>query len=328
MPIRVMTYNVRYFGHASRPLRGTASTKRGISRITDAVARLEVLPHVICLQEVETRSLRSSLSHSVSHVGETQLEAVMKSLDRALHYHGQAHRYRAHYFPAHTYQVRKARIYTTGLAILTREDLKVDLHNATEPFDITHRRSGPISRVKQSRICAHVTVSRNGDTVDIFNTHLSLPAFISRDVFRIPRRMGYGKNQELEIESLAAFVEERRSSDRYLIAGDFNSLPGSPAYDLILDRLNVRDPFPEVLGHSVDDLRTAWPTAGFLRFQMRLDHIFAGPGLRWLDFEDTHPYGFEEGKWHELSDHVPIIGRFAIRQPKVVVPGRISDAFT
>ncbi len=320
MPIRVMTYNVRYFGHASRPFRGAASTRRSISLITDAIARLERLPHVICLQEVETRSLRSTLSHTPSHVGETQLEAVMKALDRALHGHGQEHRYRAHYFHAHTYQVARARIYTTGLAVLTREDVQVDLHNADGPHDITHRRRGPMSRVKQSRVCAHVTVASGGDTVDIFNTHLSLPAFMSRDVFRISKRMGFGKNQEKEIESLARFVEARRSSERFLIVGDFNSLPGSPAYNLIMERLAVRDPFPEVFGHSVADLMTAWPTAGFLNFKMRLDHIFAGPGLEWLDFEDTHPYGFESGQWHELSDHVPIVGRFRIRRPLIVVP--------
>ena len=321
MPIRVMTYNVRYFGHASRVVRGAASTRRGIMLITDAIARLERLPHVICLQEVETRSLRSALSHTPSHIGETQLEAVMKSLDHALHRHGQEHRYRAHYFPAHAYQVGKQRIYTTGLAVLTREDVQVDLHNAEDPHDITHRRKGPIALMKQSRICAHVTVARGGDTIDVFNTHLSLPAFISRDLFRIARRMGYGKNQEKEIEALARFVEAKRTSDRYLVVGDFNSLPGSPSYNLIQERLKVRDPFPEVFGHTLQDLLSAWPTAGFLTFRMRLDHIFAGPGLEWLDFEDTHPYGLESGQWHELSDHVPIVGRFKIKRPMIVVPG-------
>src|SRR5688572_1699965 len=167
MPIRVMTYNVRYFGHTSRPFKGAASTRRGISLITDSIARLDHLPHVICLQEVETRSLRSSLSHTPSHINETQLDAVMISLDHALHRHGQEHRYRAHYFPAHAYQVAKTRIYTTGLAVLTREDVQVDLHNAEDPHDITHRRRGPIAMMKQSRICAHVTVARGCDTVDI-----------------------------------------------------------------------------------------------------------------------------------------------------------------
>ena len=173
---------------------------------------------MICLQEVETRSLRSSLSHTPSHIDETQLDAVMKSLDHALHRHGQNHRYRAHYFPAHAYQLAKARIYTTGLAVLTREDVQVDLHNADGPHDITHRRRGPISMVKQSRVCAHVTVARAGDTVDIFNTHLSLPAFISRDVFRIAHAHGLRQEPAKEIE-----VAGRRFVDS---APDLGSLPG------------------------------------------------------------------------------------------------------
>lgn len=306
-----MTYNVRYFGHVSRPFRGAMSTKLGVRGITDAIARLDLLPHVICLQEVETRSLRSTLSH---HDGaETQIESVMRSLERALDRHGKAHGYRPHYFPAHAYQLVGARIYTTGLAVLTRDDLAVDLHNS-KAHDITHRRNGVIGKLKQSRICAHVTVSRGSESIDIFNTHLSLPAFISRDVLRIPERMGHGDNQVKEVEALARFVAARKTSDRYLIVGDFNSLPGSPAYNSLLQQLDVRDPFPEVLGHSIDHLRSAWPTAGFLSFRMRLDHMFAGPGLEWIDFHDTHPFGVQEGHWHELSDHVPIVGRFEVRR--------------
>ena len=306
-----MTYNVRYFGHVA-PMRGAASRPLAIRRITDAIAALDVQPDVICLQEVETRSLRSKLSHTPSHMNETQLEAFMKQLDWSLHAADREHRYRAHYFPAHTYEVRKSQIYTTGLAVLVRDDDRVVAAFGGHG-DITHRRQGPSAKWKQSRICAHVAVStHDGWDVDIFNTHLSLPAFISRDFYRIPGRMGYGKNQAREIAALAAFVDEHRRSDRYLIVGDFNSLPGSPVYEQIQSQLAVRDPFPDVLGQSVASLRTTWPTAGFLRYRMRLDHIFAGPGLEWLDFHDTHPFG-AEGPWNGLSDHVPIVGRFAAR---------------
>ncbi len=307
-----MTYNVRYFGHVA-PMRGAASRRIAIDGITDAIAKLDTLPDVICLQEVETRSLRSTLSHTPSHMGETQIEAFMKRFDWALHHADRYHRYRPHYFPAHTYRLGKAHIYTTGLAVLVRDDDRV-IAAVGGHGEITHRRAGPSARWKQSRICAHVRVATSdGWDVDIFNTHLSLPAFFSKDFYRIPGRMGYGKNQSREIAALASFVEENKSSDRYLIVGDFNSLPGSPVYDQIQDVLHVRDPFPEVLGSSVDALRTAWPTAGFLRYRMRLDHIFAGPGLRWLDFEDTHPFG-APGPWDGLSDHVPIVGRFAAKR--------------
>ena len=318
MSFRVMTYNVRYFAHMAA-VKGAASTRRGVREIGLALARMEHLPHVICLQEVETRSLRSRMSHSPGEPEENQIQSFMRTLDAAMADQGRVHRFRAHYFPAHTYGVGRAKLYTTGLAVLVRSDVRVKRHNP-QPFDITHR---PTSRVgqflKQSRICAHVTVRcPDGDIVDIFNTHLSLPNLITPSFYRTPERMGYGRNQALEIRALANFVAENKTGDRYLVMGDFNSLPGSPAYDLICDVLDVHDPFPDLMGTSVLDLRTLWPTAGFMRFRMRLDHIFAGPGLRWLDFDDTHPFGVQ-GHWHGLSDHVPIVGRFEGNAARVSV---------
>lgn len=306
MQLRVMTYNVRYFGHAAA-IAGLGSTRRGVEAITQAIAELEALPHVICLQEVEARSLRSRWSHTPGQHQETQIQTVMKSLDLALSGAERAHRYRDLYFPVHQYRMGNAHLYTTGLAVLVRDDVEV-LSARTQ--DITHRRFRVTSRWKQSRACAHVAVrTPGGMAVDVFNTHLSLPAFISRDLMRIPSRMGHGVNQAKEIAALAEFVEGTRQSERYLVAGDFNSLPGSPAYNHLLERLRVHDPFPEALGSDVTRVQKEWPTAGFLKFKMRLDHIFVGPGLRWVDFEDTHPYG-TNGRWEGLSDHVPILGRF------------------
>lgn len=310
MQLRVMTYNVRYFGHAAA-IAGLGSTRRGIDSITMAIARLSALPHVICLQEVEARSLRSRWSHTPGQHSETQIQTVMKSLEGALDEVGRPHRYRDLYFPVHQYRMGNAQLYTTGLAVLVRDDVEV-LSAHTQ--DITHRRFRATSRWKQSRACAHVAVrTPGGVAVDIFNTHLSLPAFISRDLVRIPSRMGHGVNQAKEIAALAAFVDQSRQSERYVVAGDFNSLPGSPAYNHLLEKLGVHDPFPEALGTSVHRLRDDWPTAGFLKFKMRLDHMFVGPGLRWVDFEDTHPYG-SNGRWQGLSDHVPILGRFDLKR--------------
>lgn len=309
-----MTYNVRYFANLAR-VRGAASTRRGVAEIGAALAGLEQLPHVVCLQEVETRSLRSRMSHDPNNRTETQIESFMTGLHAALQSAGQPFAYRAHYFPAHTYRVGRAKIYTTGLAILTRGDVQVQAQ-VPAGHDITNRPRGRVGAwLKQSRICAHVVVGDGrGDSVDIFNTHLSLPNLITRQVHNTPDRMGYGKNQAKEIQTLANFVADNRTSDRYLVMGDFNSLPGSPAYELICDTLQVHDPFPDLMGVALQDLRSAWPTAGFMRFRMRLDHIFAGPGLRWLDFDDSAPFG-AQGRWHGLSDHVPIVGRFVVRRP-------------
>lgn len=311
-----MTYNVRYFGHAL-PFRGATSTRKALCAIASAIAKMEQLPHLICLQEVETRSLRSRLSHTPGFEEETQLEALSRVLEDALEKETRREKYQAYYFPAHSYQLgQKAKLYTTGLALLARSDLKVDAHNATTPFDITHRRKSRISTLKQSRICAHATVSMpSGEKVDLFNTHLSLPQFMSLDMFKRGGRMGYGENQSLEIDRLAEFVTtQAQTNNRYLILGDFNSLPSSPAYERMLEKLPVCDPFPDAVGTNLKDLRLRWPTAGFLHLRMRLDHIFAGKGLECIDFEDTHPFGVA-GRWHGLSDHVPLVGRFKFKSP-------------
>ncbi len=312
--LRVMTYNVRYFGHPAA-IKGAASTRKGISGITKAIAELPQLPHVICLQEVEQRSLRTTLSHSPGAPEELQLEAMMKSLHAALKHLGRKYRYQAHYYPAHPYSINKnTQLYLTGLAVPVRNDLEIYAHNAESPTAVTHRRNGLLAKVKQSRICAYMAVKApDGEAFEIFNTHLSLPAFASKNLFKIVSRMGYGDNQQEEIDALSHFVESHRQTERYLIVGDFNALPGSPSYNRMLDNLKVRDPFPELLGHSLEELRDEWPTAGFMRFRMRLDHIFAGPGVEWLDYEDTHPFGRPDGRWHGLSDHVPIVGRFESR---------------
>lgn len=307
MTIRVMSYNVRYFGHA---LRGAGSTRGALVAIAEAIAGLEALPELVCLQEVETRSIRSRLSHTPGRKDETQLEALMGVLDQALERSGRSERYTGHYFPAHTYRIGPARLYTTGLAILALDGVELDSNNAEAPVDVTHRRIKRIAKWKQSRICAHARFrDAGGGVVDLFNTHLSLPAFVSKRMFERQPRMGYGENQALEVERLAEFVEATRHSDRFLVLGDFNALPASPAYDRALERLGMLDPFPAAMGTDPLRMRTEWPTAGFLNLRMRLDHIFMGRGLECLDFEDTHPFG-REGRWHGLSDHVPLLARF------------------
>ena len=64
--MRIVSYNVRYFGHA---LKGLASTAGAKTRISRAIASLRELPDVGCLQEVETRPLRSGLAHRGGHAG-------------------------------------------------------------------------------------------------------------------------------------------------------------------------------------------------------------------------------------------------------------------
>ncbi len=72
--LRVLSYNVRYFGHSTR---GIASTRNAMRRIAGAIAALHPLPDIVCLQEVETASIRSTVAHRRSHPEETQLTRLM-----------------------------------------------------------------------------------------------------------------------------------------------------------------------------------------------------------------------------------------------------------
>lgn len=309
LPLRVLSYNVRYFGHGTRGLASTAATMR---RISETIAALSPVPDLICLQEVETDSLRSTVMHRKNHKDETQLERLMGMFSTALAAAGKPDSYEAYYFPAHNYRIGpRTSIYTTGLSILAHRDFTIDHHNAEQPHDITHRKARihAVRQLKQTRICAHVRFRhRCGNVIDVFNTHLSLPTTLSRAFWTEPMRMGHGPNQLEEVKNLTRFIAQERQSQRFLVVGDFNSLPGSPVYRYLTEESGFRDPFCELQRLSIDELR-AWPTAGFLNLRMHLDHVFCGKDLEFLDFEDSQPFGQKAAAFHGLSDHVPLITR-------------------
>lgn len=315
--LRVMTYNVRYFGHGTR---GLASTSAAITRIATSVAALSPLPHLICLQEVETQSLRSSTMNPRWHPEETQLDRVMTELHAALASAGKRERYVAYYFPAHVYRLTsRTNIYTTGLAVIARDTLRIDHHNATQPHDITHRRG--VKRLKQTRICAHVVFQHdNGQTFDVFNTHLSLPSVFSREFWTGEARMGFGPNQLEEARVLAEFIRGERRSDNFVVVGDFNALPGSPVDRYLQEEGGLVDAFSTTRQLTEREAR-AFPTAGFMNLRMHLDHVYSSRRLHWIDFAGTHPFG-ERGAFAGLSDHVPLIAR--CRLPGVN-PGARTD---
>ena len=66
---------------------------------------------------------------------------------------------------------------------------------------------------------------------------------------------------------------------------------------------------------SEEELRK-WPTAGFMRMRMHLDHIFTGPALKWIDFDETHAFGDRGASFYGLSDHMPLIGRCRVASGK------------
>jgi endonuclease/exonuclease/phosphatase family metal-dependent hydrolase len=305
--LRILSYNVRYFGHATRGLASTRTSMRGIAR---AIAGLQPLADIVCLQEVEDRSLRSHVAHRGR---ETQLERFAGMLSGALADCRLPDSYQAHYFPAHSYRLSpRTPVYTTGLAVLAHRDLEVDQHNARTPYDITDRNLHPLRRFKQTRICAHVRLRRRDGKghgpIDVFNTHLSLPSTLSRAFWTEPKRLGWGPNQVAEARNLARFVEAQRKSDRFVVVGDFNALPGSPVHRFLVREHGWVDAFARRYAMSDAELEK-WPTAGFMRMRMNLDHVFAGGALDWLDFEGTHAFGDRTAPFHGLSDHVPLVGR-------------------
>jgi endonuclease/exonuclease/phosphatase family metal-dependent hydrolase len=305
--LRLMTYNVRYFGHGTR---GLATTAEAFVRIARSIAALDPLPDFVCLQEVETQSLRSNTMSPRWHPGETQLDRVSTELSAALAQAGKDERYTAYYFPAHEYRLTaRTNIYTTGLAILANSAFHVAHHNAGRPHDITHR--ARVKNLKQTRICAHLSFHhRNGHVIDVFNTHLSLPSLFSKAFWTGEARMGFGPNQLVEAKTLADFVGRERRSDHFVVLGDFNSLPGSPVDRYLREERGLVDALPRALGLSEREARR-FATAGFLNLRMHLDHVYSSPTLEWLDFDGTHPFG-EKGGFHGLSDHVPLIGRCRI----------------
>jgi endonuclease/exonuclease/phosphatase family metal-dependent hydrolase len=306
-PLRILTYNVRYFGHA---LKGLASTRASERAIASRIAALDPISDVVCLQEIETISLRSRLAYRRPRPEETQFEAFMAEMERAFRRRGHSFPYDGFYFRAHTHHIRNVPITTAGLAILVNtRRLKVESHNAESPHPITHHHVEMLKDRKQARICAHVRVrDRSGRSLHVFNTHLSLPTPFARAFWRAGGRMGWGVNQLHEARTLAGFVRRRAGADPFVVCGDFNSAPGSPVFRYLTRRVGFHSAEAELGLLDADDPR-AFPTAGFMRLRMHLDHLFYGGGVSWVDLQGTAPFGDRRSPFAGLSDHVPIIGR-------------------
>jgi endonuclease/exonuclease/phosphatase family metal-dependent hydrolase len=292
--LTLMSWNVRYFGHGTRGLR---STRGWMRKVASALGSRESLPDVIALQEVETSSLRGGLR------GKPQLDRFQAMLHEIV---GSTDHYRGVHFPSHRYAVGGTSLYTQGLAVLLGPGVELEHHDV---HDITHVRLSAFERVKQRRIAAHLRLRvRGAAPIDLFNTHLSLPAFFEVGLHRIADRMGFGSNQLHEASTLRSIVEDV-SNGRAIVVGDFNSMPGSPVYDHLCGA-SLRDAYAESHGLSLAELLEQ-STAGFFHKRMHIDHVFSSPGVHWLDFED-HSYD-RAGPFAGLSDHAPKVGRFSLR---------------
>jgi endonuclease/exonuclease/phosphatase family metal-dependent hydrolase len=309
MGIRLVSYNVRYFSHA---LRGIASTKKGKLGISEAIAALQPRPEVVCLQEVETISLRSRIAYRRQNGEETQLQSFMRALEAAFAARSEQLPYEAYYFRAHTVGSPRMPIYTTGLVMLVDRRLRVERHNQAEPQKITHAHVQMWRDRKQTRICAHMRlITDDGRPLHVFNTHLSLPTPFARQFWAEKLKMGWGKNQLAEAETLRRFVRAQAGDEPFLVCGDFNSAPGSPVYRHIVDEGHLVGA-QEKLGLIDCTVPKGFPTAGVARLRMHLDHVFCSPQVQILDMEGTRRFGDREGPFHGLSDHVPLIVHFDV----------------
>ena len=310
-PLKIVSYNVRYFGHA---LKGLASTRRPKVGIAKALATLEPQADIICLQEVEVISLRSRLADRGRPKTETQLESFMGHLEQVFAERKETSPYDAFHFRAHTYGSPKMPIYTTGLAILIRRDrLTIDRHNQAAPAKITHHHVARFKNGKQTRICAHMRLIDRAEAqpFHLFNTHLSLPTPFAMRFWTSRLKMGFGQNQIKEAQSLSRFTHEVAGDDPFVVCGDFNSPPGSPVYQHLTD-LGLRGA-QESLGLINRHAPKDFPTAGLGRLRMHLDHLFASEQIEWLDMAGTQRFGDRSGSFHGLSDHVPLIATFNLK---------------
>jgi len=304
--IRIVSYNVRYFGHALRGLASTRGSKRGVA---EALAKLVPAADIICLQEVETISLRSRLAFRKAHAQETQLEAFMTELEIAFEKKPPPFPYDAFYFRAHVNRIGNTPLQSMGLAILVnRYKLKIDTHNCESPHNITYHHVLRWKDRKQTRICAHMKLSSNGRSFHVFNTHLSLPTPFTREFWTHKQKMGFGMNQVQEAKTLAAFIQRHAGGEPFIVCGDFNSAPSSPVWRYLTEDVGLTCA-QKALG-QIDGAPRSFPTAGFMNLRMHLDHLFSGGGLRWLDLEGTQPFGDKTSIFWGKSDHVPLIARF------------------
>ena len=308
-PLRVVSYNVRYFGHALKGLASTRASQRGIAQ---RLALLDPLPDLVCLQEIETISLRSSVALRGRRPTETQLARFMREVEAAFAGEGRESPYEGFYFRAHVNELRGVPISTTGLAILVnRRRVQVDKHNVEAPEHITHHHVERWRDRKQTRICAHMHVSTPLGRLHVFNTHLSLPTPFAREFWAERMRMGWGPNQLHEARTLAGFVRRHAGDEPFVVCGDFNSAPASPVYAYLTREAGFRCALA-ARGLLRDADPRAFPTAGFMRLRMHLDHLFYGNGVDCLDLEGTAAFGDRRSPFSGLSDHVPLIARFRL----------------
>lgn len=305
----LLTWNVRYFSQGAAGLTSTSGT---VARVARTLAQLEPQPDVMALQEIDNHSLRSHLGRIGRRPpnGFRQVEHFVSLLNEESARLG-GREYAVLFFRAHGHD-KLLPLLSTGLAVLYRRDWVVESHNAEGPWHVTYHRIPQLKKLKQTRICAHARFALpSGGAFDLFNTHLSLPAFLQRHRGATGKRFGEAQNQVEEVSSVLQSVFQNADPQHTILVGDFNARPGSKVYRYIQENSPLRDAFAEAHSLTEEEVNTV-PSAGFLGMKFRLDHIFSGPGIRFepfllgLPWDARHPM-------RGLSDHAPLMARFELK---------------
>ena len=286
--LRIVSYNVRYFGHA---LKGLASTRGPEHRIARALAVPRPPPDVVCLQEIETISLRSRLARGRAHQGETQLASFMAALERAFAELGKPFPYDGFYFRAHANRIRKVQHHHPrprhpgehpAAARRIAQRRLAPPHHAPPRGALPRPQAGahlrphprgrpvraPAPRLQHPHLAAHPLRPRLLDPSGQDGLGPE-PAPRGPDAGRLrgaPRRGRALRG----LRRLQLGARARRCSGYLTEEAGFRSAQQD---------LGLLDP---------DDAK-GWPTAGFMRMRMHLDHLFFGNGVRFLDLDGSAP---------------------------------------
>ncbi len=229
-------------------------------RIADAIASLDPLPDIVCLQEVETRSLRSTVAHRGKATQRRSSSGFMQVLAGALADAAQARRVRRVLLPGPQVQALRAHALLHHGArdprprrLRGRSPQRVDSARHHAPALARDPALQADAHLRARPLPAPDAAGRSGPST--FSTRTSAFRARSRGSSGPSRGgLGWGPNQVAEARNLARFVERERKDDRFVVVGDFNALPGSPVYRYLVEEHGWRDAFAERYRFNVDEL--------------------------------------------------------------------------
>ncbi len=314
--LRIVSYNVRYFGHAAaRARQHRAARSARIARaLADArPARRRDLPaggrdHLAALADCPRPPRgRGDDPARVVHGGASSeaFRCARASPSPTTAFYFRAHAYSSAASVALHHRARGPGEPPHGC----RSTAQRRIARTTSPTT-TWCASRTASRAASAPTCA--SADPPGRPLHVFNTHLCLPTPFAREFWTRKEKMGFGVNQLHEARTLC----DLRLAPR---AGASPSWSAATSTRRRARRSTASSPrrrhFQRRAGGARADrpptTRAASRPPGFMRLRMHLDHLFSQRGAL------ARPGGDVRGRRPQsqfagLSDHVPLIGRFTL----------------